>query len=213
MTIDALRMTLSPDWVTAAGTAMAGFATLIAGWAAIQGIGAWRSELVGRRKAELAEEVLAQFYRARDVLTWARLPDRPMDLAPQQDDQDRRHQSHAAPIERLTKESALFSELQASRYRFMAYFGENSAQPFEEIRAIYDEVILSAQSLVRDSNELASDTQRARWEDAIGWVDDGDDSLARRLTRTISKVEHVCRPLIADHHHRRPGKVARNSVP
>lgn len=195
---------ISADWVTAVGTAMAGLATLMAGWAAIRGVDAWRSEIVGRRKAELAEDVLAQFYRARDVLIWARLPDRPIDGAPQGGDRDRLHQSHASPIERLTQESALFSELQASRYRFMAYFGEDSAHPFEEMRAIHGEVMSSAESLVRDPNERASDTDRDRWEDAIGWVDDGDDKLARRLAGTIAAVEQVCRPLIADQRPRRP---------
>jgi hypothetical protein len=195
-------MTVSAEWVTAAGTAMAGLATLIAGWAAIRGVDAWRSELVGRRKAELAEEVLAQFYRARDVLVWARLPDRPLELVPEDGNRDQRHQSHASPIERLTRESALFSELQASRYRFMAYFGEDSAHPFEEMRAIHAEVMSSAESLIRDPNELASDAERDRWEDAIGWVDDEDDTLARRLAETIAAVEYVCRPLIADQHHR-----------
>jgi len=195
---------VSAEWVTAAGTAMAGLATLIAGWAAIRGVGAWRSELVGRRKAELAEDVLAQFYRARDVIIWARLPDRPLHDALQADDADQRHQSHASPIERLTEESALFSELQASRYRFMAYFGEGSAHPFEEMREIRGEVISSAQSLIRDPNERASDAERDRWEDAIGWIDDSDDPLARRLAETIASVERVCRPLIADQHRLRP---------
>lgn len=194
---------LAADWVTAVGTAMAGLATLIAAWAGIRGVDAWRSEIVGRRKAELAEDVLAQFYRARDVLTWARLPDRPLGLVLQGDDRDRRHRSHASPIERLTQESALFSELQASRYRFMAYFGEDSQHPFEEVRAIHGEVMSSAEALIRDPNELASDTERDRWEDAIGWVDDADDALARRLAETIAAVEEICRPLIADQHHRR----------
>jgi len=195
-------MIVSAEWITAAGTAMAGFAALVAGWAAIRGVDAWRSELVGRRKAELAEDVLAQFYRARDVLIWARIPDRPLEPVPQADDRDQRHQSHVSPIERLTQESALFSELQASRYRFMAYFGEESAHPFEEMRAIHGEVITSAEALIRDPDERASDTERDRWEDAIGWVDEGDDRLARRLTETIAAVEHVCRPLIADRNHR-----------
>ncbi|KRA84016.1 hypothetical protein ASD76_08430 [Altererythrobacter sp. Root672] len=183
---------------------MAGLATIIAAWAGIRGVDAWRAEIVGRRKAELAEDVLAQFYRARDVLIWARLPDRPPGSAPQGEDRDRRHQSHASPIERLTQESALFSELQASRYRFMAYFGESSSHPFEEMRAIHGEVMSSAESLIRDPDQLASDTERDRWEDAIGWVDDADDVLARRLAETIAAVEHICRPLIADqHYHRR----------
>ncbi len=195
-------MTFSAEWVTAAGTAMAGLATFVAGWAAVRGVDAWRSEIVGRRKAELAEDVLAQFYHARDVLIWARLPDGPIEGGPREGDGDRRHRSHASPIERLTQESALFSELQASRYRFMAYFGEDAADPFEQMRAIHGEVMSSAEALIRDSNEQAPDADRDRWEDAIGWVDDGDDTLARRLAETIAAVEHVCRPLIADQHHR-----------
>lgn len=195
-------MMVSAEWVTAAGTAMAGLATLIAGWAAVRGVDAWRSEIVGRRKAELAEDVLAQFYHARDILIWARLPDRPLATAPDDDDRDDRHRSHVSPIERLTQESALFSELQASRYRFMAYFGEDAANPFEQMRAIHGEVMSSAEALIRDPNEQASDADRDRWEDAIGLVDDGDDALARRLADTIAAVEHVCRPLIADQRHR-----------
>ncbi|MET3709515.1 hypothetical protein ABIC65_000195 [Sphingomonas trueperi] len=206
-------MMVSAEWVTAAGTAMAGFAALIAGWAAIRGVDAWRSELVGRRKAELAEDVLAQFYRARDVLIWARLPYRPLDLAPEVDDPDQRHRSHASPIERLTQESTLFSELQASRYRFMAYFGEESARPFEEMRAIHGEIISSAESLIRDPNERADDTERDRWENAIGWVDDGEDILALRLAATIAAVDHVCRPLIADQHPPRPAVRAASLAP
>lgn len=78
----------SAGWVTAAGTAVAGLATLIAGWAAIRGVEAWRSELVRRREAETAEEVLAQFYRTCDVFIWARLPDRPLELVPKADIRD-----------------------------------------------------------------------------------------------------------------------------
>lgn len=198
-------MSLSPEWLSAAGTAVTGLAALVAGWAAVRGVDAWRAEIVGRRKAELAEEVLTQFYRARDVLIWARLPDRPLDLAEQRADRDRRHQSHASPIERLAQESALFSELQASRYRFMAYFGEASTQPFEQMRAIHGEVMSSAQSLIRDPDERASDAERDRWKDAIGWVDEKDDALAHRLADTLAQIERVCRPLIAEHKRRGSG--------
>lgn len=56
------------------GNLMMGLSAVVAGWAGIRGLNAWRAETVGRRKTELAEEVLAQFYRARDVLTWVRFP-------------------------------------------------------------------------------------------------------------------------------------------
>jgi hypothetical protein len=59
-------------WLRASGSAATGLAALLAAWAGLRGLDAWRRETVGRRKAEIAKEVLAQFYRARDALNWAR---------------------------------------------------------------------------------------------------------------------------------------------
>jgi hypothetical protein len=41
---------------------------------AVYGIDAWRRELSGKRKYELAEEVLALFYQARDHIAFLRMP-------------------------------------------------------------------------------------------------------------------------------------------
>ena len=65
---------LSPEWISALANLMTGLAAVVAGWAGVRGLDAWRAELVGQRKTELAEEVLAGFYRVRDILTWARFP-------------------------------------------------------------------------------------------------------------------------------------------
>jgi hypothetical protein len=40
----------------------------------IQGLNKWRTETIGKRKAELAEEVLADFYEGRDIINAARSP-------------------------------------------------------------------------------------------------------------------------------------------
>jgi hypothetical protein len=106
---------------------MTGLAAVVAGWAGVRGLNAWRTETVGRRKTELAEEVLAGFYRARDVLTWARFPVSQHDNgagnvrpAPGTDGDELERSEIFTPVDRLTRESQVFSELQASRYRFMA---------------------------------------------------------------------------------------------
>jgi len=41
---------------------------VIAAWAAIYGINAWRSEFVGKKRIDLAEDVLVRFYEARDAI-------------------------------------------------------------------------------------------------------------------------------------------------
>jgi hypothetical protein len=201
----------APEWVAAVGQASTGLAAVVAGWAAIQGLGAWRREAVGRRKAELAEEVLAQFYRAKDVLAWARFPDTAREGGPaagaEGQDSTRLRAAASAPVEKLTQASQLFSDLQASRYRFMAHFGEEAARPFAELGAIHNEIITAANRLVRTFDEAAAPPDPARrdaWEDTIGWRDENGDPLACRLARAVSAIERTCRPLIDEGEGLRP---------
>ena len=182
-------MSDTASWLSAVGQLSTGMAAMVAGWAALRGLDAWRAETVGRRKAELAEEVLAQFYRARDLMTWARFPS---EGAPEGG-------GASQPVERLARESELFSELQASRYRFMAYFGEEAAKPFDELRRMHKEVLEAADSLARadQPGEGASTVDRATWNATIGRGSAlQQDELAARLDRTIREIERICRPLI-----------------
>lgn len=201
---------LAPPWIQAFGELLTGIATVLAGIAALRGLNAWRLETVGRRKAELAELVLAQFYRARDILTWARFPvgqspaavgapRTAADAATGETADDNENRRLYTPVERLAQESQIFSELQASRYRFMAYFGEDSSRPFDELRALQGEVVAAAGKLVRAQGKPEThDTRqnRSRWESTIGWGGAAEDHISHRLERAVREIEAVCRPLI-----------------
>jgi hypothetical protein len=198
-------MVIDANWVTAIGTLATGAGAGLGGWAAVRGVNAWRAETVGRRKAELAEEVLAQFYRAKDALTWARLPSG--EGAAQSPGADgvegggRGAEAMAAPIERLNQASQVFSELQASRYRFMAYFGEDAAKPFEDLRKVHNEVMEAAAQLIRGQDKAASaenDADRRHWRTTIGWGPHEQDRLAERLEHAVRAIERICRPLIEE---------------
>ncbi len=187
---------MTAEWATAIGTLGMALGACIGAWAGLRGVNAWRAEVVGRRKAELAEEVLALFYRARDVLIWARLPS---DVAAREQPGSGLYAAAVStPVERLTLESQLFSELQAGRYRFMAYFGKAAAGPFDEVRAIHAEIVKSAEQLARDQATPGQAAARARGalQQSIGWGRFGEDSLAKRLDEAILAVEDICRPLI-----------------
>jgi hypothetical protein len=199
---------MNPQWLSAAGGLTTALAALVASWAALRGLGTWRSQLVGRRKTELAEDVLAQFYHARDVLTWARTP--PVREPDGKDGGERSAgKAHAlsAPIERITKESELFSALQAGRYRFIAYFGQRAAEPFEAIRAVHAEVIAAAGDLVRDRGGAGAEheARRSNWEDSIGWGQKQHDRVAARVDEAVRRIEQICLPLI----HEETGHVRR----
>jgi hypothetical protein len=195
-------MIVDANWVTAIGTLATGAGAGLGGWAALRGVNAWRAETVGRRKAELAEEVLAQFYQAKDALTWARLPfGDTAAQTPVAEGGGRGAEAMAAPIERLNQASQVFSALQASRYRFMAYFGEEAAKPFEELRKVHNEVMEAAAQLIRGQDKARSadnDADRQQWRNTIGWGPHEQDRLAERLEHAVRAIERICRPLIEE---------------
>ena len=41
---------LSPDWISALANLMTGLAAVVAGWAGVRGLNAWRTEMVAKRK-------------------------------------------------------------------------------------------------------------------------------------------------------------------
>jgi hypothetical protein len=194
---------MNPEWLNAAGGLLTALAALVGGWAALRGLGAWRSELVGRRKTELAEEVLAQFYQARDVLTWARTPAVGQGAGPERTARsDDWNEALSATIERITEESELFSQLHANRYRFIACFGEAASSAFEEVRSVHTEIIVAAGELMRDSSNLAEDREARReiWKGAIGWGQREDDPIPTRLDNAVRQIEQVCLPLTQGGH-------------
>jgi hypothetical protein len=194
---------LTAVWVSAIGNLATGVGAGLGGWAALRGVNAWRIETLGRRKAELAEEVLAQFYRAKDALIWARLP---------ADGDGTEHRvgsaapepgaiAMAAPVERLNQASQVFSELQASRYRFMAYFGEGAARPFDDLRKVHNEVVEAASQLIRGQGKTLTEqdaADHAEWRTIIGWGPHQQDQLAERLEHAVRTIERTCRPLIEE---------------
>ena len=53
-------------------------AVVLACWAIISGIGAWKREFIGKRQIELAEQALAKFFEIKDAIAMirsCRIPD------------------------------------------------------------------------------------------------------------------------------------------
>ncbi len=108
------------------------------------------------------------------------------------------NQALSAPIERITEESELFSQLHANRYRFIAYFGEAASSAFEEIRSVHAEVVAAAGELVRGNADPApaAEAKREIWEGAIGWGQREDDRIPARVDNAVRQIEQICLPLI-----------------
>ncbi len=110
---------------------------IVAAWTAIYGINAWRNEFVGKRRIELAEEVLVGFYEARDVIRIIRNPfghvgeGSTRQAADGEPSEMKQILDNAYVVfERYEKHKEVFNRLQSLRYRFMAQFGADAARPF-----------------------------------------------------------------------------------
>lgn len=184
-----------------------------AAWMAIWGISAWRREMIGRKKADLAENVLAAFFEAQDIFISARHPfafgnegrSRPRD--DNENDDDAHHlDSFYVPIERIEKHNEFFAKLEASKYRFMTLFGSEAVLPFHEIRGVRNEIVSAAVSLIRRHKALRGrdqfperDQNRIRELEEIIWsVGQDDDPLKNRIENAVSSIEQTCRPILTD---------------
>ncbi len=152
---------MTPETIQIFADLSQAFAVIVGVFIAVKGINAWRDEMVGRRKAELAEEILAAFYEARDVIKWARFPGgykgegetRPP-IDGETEEQAQARNTHYIPVESLNQNKELFSKIQSHKYRFMAYFGEEAEKSFADMKSIHSQILVAAGSLIRTEHYL-----------------------------------------------------------
>lgn len=133
------------------GPLLTGAAAWFGAFIALKGLRKWRDEALGKRKAELAEQALAAFYCANDIIVHAR---HPLVLAHEMQSEEGLSDELAtdadyAPAKRLFAEREHFSTLRSHRYAFAAVFGKDKAQPFQELIQIHNEIVDSAVDLIR----------------------------------------------------------------
>jgi hypothetical protein len=197
ITVEEVIKTTAP--VFTAGAACSG------AYLAYRGLSKWRAETVGKRKVELAEEVLADFYQARDIINAARSPlvfegeGASRAKMPTETDQETRvRNAHYVAAERLLKDAAFFAQLQARRYRFIAYFGEAASKPYDSLRAIHRKIFVAVHMLLttyEDRNEATLPRQREQWRKESEWYGP-DDQISLDLDKVVNAMESTCRPVI-----------------
>jgi hypothetical protein len=155
-----------------------------------------------KRRTEFAEQVLADFYKARDIFTLARSPvafrgEGSTRSRPNEENEVEacRRDAIYAPFERLTKEATFLSEMHARRYRFMALFGDNAVQYFLVFDQTYNQIGAATHALIDDRRHL-SDELSNRYEKLIGWKLDNDDPVKTSLDEAVTAMEAICRPVL-----------------
>jgi len=180
---------------------------------AIYGIDSWRREHTGKRKIELAEDVLALFYEASDAIRHMRHPasysseTEDVEKSPNETASQYQARKNASIVfSRYNTHKELFNKLHAMRYRFMAQIGKEEAKPFDELREIVNEITLAARILSRLWHREHFQTQEERDRhfekvekyEAIFWDEMSDDDLINlKIGSVINKMELTCQKIIS----------------
>jgi hypothetical protein len=185
-------------------------AIIIASVVAIYGINAWRKEFQGKRKIELAEEILSLFYEARDAISAIRSPfgfqGEGSTRKPQEGEtpQEKQARDNAYVVyERLDKRKEVFNKLHSKRYQFMARFGKEEAKPFEELRHMVIEIKCAADQLAEiwcevpyDEEDKKTLKEQRKEQEKIFWYYGSSDPIVPRVEKIISDIEAICKPII-----------------
>ena len=182
-------------------------------WIAIYGIDAWRREHTGRRQIELAEETLALFYEASDLIRYLRHPasyaqeHEGIERNPSEPDEHYDARRKASVVfNRYNENKETFNKIRALRYRFMAQIGKEQAIPFDQLHNIVNEILSSARILARlwSTTHFTTDAQ---WEthfkqvknyEKIFWdTFQVDDPVNSRLDQLVQDLERTCSSVIS----------------
>jgi hypothetical protein len=161
-----------------------------------------------KRRTELAEEVLADFYKARDIIEAARSPGGFGDEGAtrqkqpwETEDDTRTLNAYFRTIERLNAHGDFFSQLFARSHRFIALFGSEAVQPFDELWHMRGKILIAVRMLIATHQQQQHGNlpeARAKWEATIGWAVTGQDPIQGQLDAIVAAVENICRPVIQD---------------
>lgn len=181
-------------------------------WVVFYKIAAWHLEHRGRRNIELAEETLALFYEARDVISWIRNPmgfenetDSVVQKSTESTEEFKARKNASVVFVRYNQNKELFSKIQSLRYRFMAQIGKEKARPFDDLNHVIKEIILSGRQLARlwperhfaNEGEKEKHYERVRKAEDTFWdTFDKDDPINPKVDKIISDIEQICKDVI-----------------
>src|SRR5262249_19168169 len=148
---------------------------------ASRGLGKWHVETVGKRRTELAEDVLSSFYQMRDIIGEIRSPP-PGDLLPfvvqvHRDESDsgtlkRMKDAYNEQLARYNEHRKLIADLMAKNYRMKAVFGSDAGKPFAILRKVFSRITGSAHNLINAVGHPEAQNvpeALASWERDIWW--------------------------------------------
>ena len=161
----------------------------------------WRKQLVGGRRAEVAEAVLTEFYEYKVFFRAARsaaFSSNEFERRERDPDEERWVSDQLdfcfVLLRRFDARSELRARLWGHQSRFKALFGDAEARPFETLFDAESEFLAAVNAVA----QLARRGQEADCGLRLKLTNGGgtDDDLDRRVAEAVHGIEKVCRPAI-----------------
>jgi hypothetical protein len=180
---------------------------IIACWVAIFGINAWRREFIGKRRIELAEEVLGAFFAVKDAISYIRSPVSYTDEGSTRKKQNYETEEETKIMnrayivfERYGKQKEIFHHFAVLKYRFMAAFGKNEESIFDTTTKILNKILNASETLGtywQHENDIRGDEIKRKHRDdceSIIYKRDWNDPLQKDIEEVQAKLEVATYP-------------------
>lgn len=186
---------------------------VLASYAVIAGINAWRREFVGKRRIELAEETLEAFFAIRDAIAFIRDP-----WSKAEEGTTRRRAGFESEAEtellnrayivyeRYQAKKDVFSRFATIKYRFMAAFGKETEDIFIRTQKTLNRIFIAAGKLGRhywqrqgrvqmSDEEFEEHLDEMHREEEIFWDHDKqNDEIRASLNGILADLEKATAP-------------------
>jgi len=161
---------------------------------------------IWRRRYDLAEQVLAAAYEARDALIWARglgvfsgEGESRKATEPESDKVREARNSAFVPIERLARNTKAFATLQTLQDSMAAHFGPESSKPISSIIEIHHDITSTASVLIQMTE--ADEDHFSRQQNLpfrTKLCGERPDETDRKLDAAIEQLEAICKPVLSE---------------
>jgi hypothetical protein len=180
----------------------------------------WRREKIEERKIELALEALSLAYESKAVFGHIRSlvmykgeGDDVPGKGGESDEHKRHRQSFFAVLKRIEASNDYFTRIWALQPKFIAIFGENTEDIFDQLHKARRDIEAAASTIVFDFEPFDPKDDPSYSKELKGYRTtvfgprrrDEADPVAEKLDDFRKRIDKLCRPVV-DRTYRTPGK-------
>ncbi len=188
-------------------------AIISACWAIISGVGAWKREFIGKRKIELAEKTLSTFFEIRDAIAFIRNPwssgneGSTRNRSPNETEIESQLLDRGYIVfERYESKKYIFAQFNTLKYKFMAVFGTETENIFNNTNKTLNSIFSSANMLATHywrrqgrvnmkADEFQKHLDEMHHHEGIFWDRyNENDEVRNQLASTQKELERVTKP-------------------